>query len=297
MYSRRKSQNVQGAATRNAACWSGLLATLALMAHAVTGRGAEDDPVTSKADVLAKKRLETMHQVIDDFRVRSSQIESPEALKFSPRPLLRYSDQSREGDLGTLGVLDATVWRLGETGRPTAVVALEIYHVRDGNPLLNYECMSFSNRKFEMTSPRGPRWFPSGSALAMEPLADSPAPAQSPKSRLTQLRQLSRRFTVQEELRGEKIECRLLPQPIDRYDDMALGILDGAIFVFANGTNPEMGLVLECSEQQWTYGVFRCTGARLFAQLDGKSFLDSQKPANQPDAPRYVASHTIILPE
>ena len=297
MECRRNRHSLRGAAISNAACWPGLLAALTLMAYAIAGRGAEEEPVPSKPDALAKARLETMRRVIDDFRVRSTQIESPEALKFKPRPLLRYSDQSRDGDQGTQGILDATVWRLGEAGRPTAVVALEIYHVQDGNPLLNYECMSFSDQEFEMTSPRGPRWFPSAAALKMERLAGAPAPAESPKPRLVQLRQLSRRFTVQEELRGEKIECRLLAQPIDRYDDKASGILDGAIFVFANGTNPEMGLVLECSERQWSYGVFRCTGARLLAQLDGKSFLDSEKPANRPDGPRYVASHTIVLPE
>lgn len=297
MYCRRKSQTLQRPRVGSAARGPGLFVALTLIACTAAARGAEDEPAPSKADALAKQRLETMHQVIDDFRVRSPQIESPEALKFNPRPLLRYSDQSREGDLDTLGVLDATVWRLGKTGRPTAVVALEIYSVRAGNPLLNYEFMSLSDRKFELTSPRGPSWTPAGAPLVMTPLADVPAPAESPKSRLTQMRQLSRRFTVQEELRGEKIECRLLAQPIDRYDDQALGVLDGAIFIFANGTNPELGLILECSERQWSYGTFRCTGARLFAQFDGKQFLDSQKPANRPDGARYVASHTIVPPD
>ena len=297
MYCRRQSQKLQRASVSAAACGKSLFAALLLIGQAVAVRGAEDEPAPSKAETLAKNRLAAMRQAIDDFRVRSPQIESAAALKFNPRPLLRYSDQSREGDLGTLGVLDATVWRLGETGRPTAVVALEIYAVGAGNPLLNYEFMSFSDRKFELTSPRGPSWSPSGAALAMAPLADVPAPAESPKSRLTQMRELSRRFTVQEELRGEKIECRLLAQPIDRYDDKASGILDGAIFVFANGTNPELGLVLECSERQWSYGTFRCTGARLFAEFDGKPFLDSQKPANHAGGSRYVASHSIVLPE
>ena len=204
MYCRRNCQMFQRTAVAPTAYWPALMAALTLAACAVAARGAEQEPAPSKADALAKARLEAMRQVIEVFRVRSSQIDSAAALKFNPRPLLRYSDQSREGDNDTLGVHDATVWRLGETGRPTAVVALEIYSVRAGNPLLNYEFMSFSDRKFEMTSPRGPSWTPAGAGLAMTPLAEVPAPAESPKSRLAQMRQLSRRFTVQEELRGEK---------------------------------------------------------------------------------------------
>ncbi len=48
------------------------------------------------------------------------------ALAFVAKPQLRYSDPTR-GTAEANVLLDATVWRLGEKGRPTALVTLEIY--------------------------------------------------------------------------------------------------------------------------------------------------------------------------
>jgi hypothetical protein len=59
--------------------------------------------------------------------VRSSQIDSPAALKFRGEPILRFNDPSRRVVNGSLMLLDATAWRLGETGRPLAIVTLEMY--------------------------------------------------------------------------------------------------------------------------------------------------------------------------
>src|SRR5580704_4906111 len=46
-----------------------------------------------------------------------------------------------------------------------------------------------------------------------------------------------------------EIECRLLPQPIDRYKSAAQKIVDGAIFVYANSTNPELAVVLRRNDK------------------------------------------------
>jgi hypothetical protein len=273
-----------------------ILLALAYAMYAVVVCGAEDESEPPKDDAPAKQRLEIMRQAIDDFQVRSSQIESPEALKFRDEPSLRYNDQSRLGDNGAQALLDATVWRLGEKGRPLALVTLEIYPFGEGRAVLTWEFVSLSSSSFEMRNSHRVTWTPAGTDLSMKPLEDAPAPADSPRSRLIQLRQLSRRFTAQEELRGEKIDCRLLAQPIDRYDDESAGILDGAVFVFANGTNPEMGLVLECSDKGWSYGVFRLTSATLFAQLDRKSLDVPPKGPYAVNAPYTADRRSIPLP-
>lgn len=274
------------------------IVALGLLLHATAIRSAEEEPPDAKADRAAKARLEMMRKTIDDFHVRSSQIESPAALKFRDEPILRFNDQSRLGDNGALALLDATAWRLGETGRPLAIVTLEIYPFNEATGVLTYEFVSLTPSAFEMKNSRGVTWIPSDTQLTMTPLADAPAPADTKRSRLVQLRQLARRFTAQEELRGEKIELRMLSQPIDRYDDAESGILDGAIFVFANGTNPEMGLLLECSDKLWSYGVFRLASATLFAGFDGKSFdVPPKGPGYPADAPYTATRHQIALPE
>ena len=69
------------------------------------------------------------------------------------------------------------------------------------------------------------------------------------------MRQQSRRFTAKERINKELVECRLIAQPIDRYQSDADKIVDGAIFALANGTNPEIGIVFE---NQWgTLAVWR----------------------------------------
>lgn len=269
---------------------------LAIVARGTPSRGAEGEPETPKADRAAKARLEMMRKVINDFDVRSLQVEPAAALKFRQEPLLRYNDPSRPGDKGAQSLLDATVWRLGETGRPTAIVTLEVYPRGEATAVLSYEFVSLSPLAFEIKNSRGVTWTPSSTQLKIVPLPDAPEPADAKRSRLAQMRQLARRFTAQAEWRGDKTECRLLAQPIDRYDDEATGIVDGAVFVFANGANPEMALLLECSKKNWSYGVLRLTAAMLTAQLDGKSFDPPSKAAGNPvSAPTTGMQHEIEL--
>lgn len=239
-----------------------------------------------------------MRRAIEEFKVASAEIKAASALQFADRPLLRYSDQSRETGEGVKGVLDATVWRLGRSGRPKAIVTLEIYPVAGRDPLLAYEFISLSPQKFAMQSARLPQWAPRGTELQMAALEGAPPPADAPRGRLTQMRTLAGRFAASEEFQGQKIVCRMLPQPIDRYDDAAAGILDGAIFVFANGTNPEMGLVLECSQQQWSFGAFRLTAAALVGEFDGQKILELAKLAGDPVDGSYTGTREWIkLPE
>jgi hypothetical protein len=271
-----------------------LLGGLVLMTSAASLRGQDEQAEPSKAD----SRMKVMREAIDKFRVTSAEIKSEGDLKFSERPLLRYNDQTRESGQGIQGVLDATVWRLGESGRPKAIVTLEIYQVRDGNPLLTYEFVSLTPQKFQMRNLRGPTWLPEGTQLEMAVLPGAAAPAEKARTRLIQMRELARRFTAQEKLGPQKIECRLLAQPIDRYEDGAAGIVDGAVFAFANGTNPEMGMLLECSDKQWSYGIFRLASAVLFVQLDGKPLIESRKlPGYGANLPYTATRHPIVLPE
>ncbi len=274
-----------------------LLLCLTAVASASRSYG-DDEPERSKADAQAGQRIDLMRGAIAALRTTSFEIESKSALKFAARPLLRYHDQSRETGDGVKGVLDASVWRLGETGRPIALVTLEIYPVSGKNPLLAYEFVSLSPKKFEMKSTRVPKWAPHGTELSMAALDGAPPPADTARGRLAQMRELARRFTAHEEFQGQKIVCRLLPQPIDRYDDAEAGITDGAILVFANGTNPEMGLLLECSDKQWSYGAFRLTAAALFAEFDGKTILEMAKLNGDPVNGSYTgAREWVVLPE
>jgi hypothetical protein len=232
-----------------------------------------------------------MKSTIDDFKVSSNSELPKSALTFAKTPLLRYNDEAR-------GFLDAAVWRLGETGRPTAFLTIELYRAGESSALLTYEFISLSPAEFSMFSTRGVRWSPSQTDLKMAPLPDAPAPADSARGRLPQLRQLARRFAVHEDHAGNKVECRLMPAPIDRYADPDHKIVDGAVFAFATGTNPELGLLLETDGKEWTYGVFRMGAAALFIDLDDKPRHEIPNVQNYSMSASYTATrHGVALPE
>jgi hypothetical protein len=89
------------------------------------------------------------------------------------------------------------------------------------------------------------------------------------------MKSLVEQFNLWEEYRGEKFELRLLPHPVYRYQDEEAGLIDGALFNFAHGTNPEVFAVIECrktaSGPTWSYGFLPLAGARVTATLDGKT--------------------------
>ena len=59
-----------------------------------------------------------------------------------------------------------------------------------------------------------------------------------------------------------------MPQPIDRYLINQDKGSHGAIFAFANGTNPEVLLFLESDDNGWRYGLSRMCGAEPTVKFD-----------------------------
>jgi hypothetical protein len=234
-------------------------------------------PAAARDDSPARERLERMQAAVMSLEPTSAELKKP-ALALPAKPLLRYSDPTRGG----VGVnfkapakgnvlVDAGVWRLGAEGRPTALVTLEIYQAGDGSRVMSFEFLSLTDKKFSLQhSTESVHWDATGSALEMKDLPGAPKPAAAPAARLVQMRQLARRFAARERFKGESAECRLIAHPIDRYRAAAGGIDDGAIFALANGTNPEIGIVIESDGKRWRYGVLRLSSAESRVALDGR---------------------------
>jgi hypothetical protein len=220
----------------------------------------------------AKQRLAFMVSVIEDYKFSSDDIESKSAGQFVRQPLLRYSDPTRDlMDTSASALIDAGVWRLGKEGRPTALVVLEIYRSADGKGTLAHEFVSLSPQRFSVSQQdKSVQWQATGTDLKLVALDRAPTPAKSAAGRLTQMRQLARRFTAKETLGENFIACRLMSQPIDRYQSEAEGIIDGAIFAYANGTNPELAVILEADKSGWKYGVVRLGAAKSSMLLDDR---------------------------
>lgn len=259
-------------------------------------------PIAAQDDPQAKQRLEMMQAAVASLEPASAELK-PATLAPATKPLLRYSDPTRGG----VGVdfkapekdnvlVDAGVWRLGAAGRPTALVTLEIYQAADGSRVVSFEFLSLTDKKFSLRhKTEAVRWDATGSALEMKELPDAPKPAGTPAARLVQMRQLARRFAARERFKTETAECRLIAQPIDRYQSPAEGIDDGAIFALANGTNPEIGIAIETDGKRWRYGVLRLSSAESHVTLDGKEVaaFEAFNPHGRRDGPYNSGSYKI----
>jgi hypothetical protein len=221
---------------------------------------------TEKDDAaIARQRevsLKEMKQRLGRITVRVRQKDDEVELKSPEQPLLRFNDPAREFH-------DGAVWAFGERGRPAVLLALERYGSK-----WNWELVSTSKEGLSAELVDGWKWAPARPGLELRELPDAEAPAESEAGRLRQMKSFARRFTAEETAGGQRYELRVLPQPLVRYADPDGGIVDGAMFAYVYGTNPEVIAVLECHKTDgghsaWWYGFVPLTTAGASAGLDG----------------------------
>jgi hypothetical protein len=88
------------------------------------------------------------------------------------------------------------------------------------------------------------------------------------------MRDMAREFTVERNHPEQKKEImRMLPQPIYRYSSSAADVLDGAMFVFVEGTDPEAYLLLEASgvdKPVWRFAFARMNLVEFWGRHQGE---------------------------
>jgi hypothetical protein len=98
-------------------------------------------------------------------------------------------------------------------------------------------------------------------------IPDAPVPADTAPLRLTQMRDLAREFSATTTLDGVNQDLRLLAQPLYRYESKSPDVIDGALFTFVTGTDPELMLVIEARRTAagpaWHFGAGRFTDLSL----------------------------------
>jgi hypothetical protein len=196
-------------------------------------------------------------------------------------PCLRFQDPTRANDFGTIWI-----WSYG--GRPTAILELEWY--RERSDLIAAVFNQIDAGRYELQLNQNPWWVPQKTDVEWIKIEDQEEPSTDAKRRGFQMRNISRSMSAHEfwDPDNSRFELRLLSQPIHRYSDTERGIVDGSMFVFANGTNPEIALLLEVvqvgSKTEWRMGFARIGHAEMHVEIAQKSVWT---------VPRYVpADHT-----
>jgi hypothetical protein len=185
------------------------------------------------------------------------------------RPLLTFGDPARSNDTGT-------VWAYGTTGRPLAV--LELY--RSGTTGADWvHAIALTNTTpVALSLPDGRRWTPVVPDVPRLTVTAEP-PAGTPRLRLAWMKQFVAKCAAHEfwDPDNSRYELRLLPQPLMRYADEPNGLIDGACFVFAHGTNPEILLFVEAvihgqrQEPEWRLAAAPLGSAELLLEHEGRT--------------------------
>jgi hypothetical protein len=197
-------------------------------------------------------------------------IESGSEIERVEDPVLQYTEPVRGSVYGTL-------WVWGQKGRPAAVLEL----IRHGDPnsesCLDWFCFhATTDRPIQLTAKSGQTWTPQASELNFQSLPRAPVPAQTPVARMGQMKQFVRRFSAHEFYTSGRVELRLLPAAVHRYEDPERGLIDGAIFVMAEGTHPEATLFLEAVQPAnqekpiWQFAIGRSGAAEMAMFYDEK---------------------------
>lgn len=246
-------------------CWLSIAAVV-LGCVAVTPRlsaQTRDDADTKKKKQERDERMREMtRRWLSSKAYRPQEGKDVDVARLR-KPLFRFSDPAR-------GVLDGTVWAWGSTGRPVALLTQEMYETKWA-----YELISLTSERISVATHVGWRWRPVKPGLQLKRFPQSTKPAASKSARLRQMKQLARRFTLVQPVETGRVELRLLPRPLHRYSYPATGLIDGALFIYVYGTNPEGVIAVECHRERsgdsnWHYGVAPLTGWYLTAWLDGK---------------------------
>jgi hypothetical protein len=233
----------------------------------VAGADEKNQEGKSRDEALAARRFELMQKRVAAAKVESGEPGFPRG--FAPEPIFRYSDSTR-------GFVAGAVWKLGDEGRPKALLATELRRKLQGKgqPNISYEFSSLTTSPFSVKSDEMD-WSPAGTRFEFKPIPKAQAPEGTPQGRLRQLRELARRFASNEEVKNEKFELRLLSTPVHRYTPSSADRADGAVFFFTIGTNPEVVLLIESDGKGWSYAAGRMTGAQVVVlTLDGAAAWD-----------------------
>jgi hypothetical protein len=207
--------------------------------------------------------------------------------ELQPEPLLRWNNQIVQED-------DAAFFLWTTDGRPVA--AAQLFMQGDD---WHHEFQSLHDDGFSAYAPgqAEPFWQPAGSGIQYAAVADADPPGATPGVRLRQMRDILRSFRAKcsPDTEENPEELRLLSTPLYRYQCASNGIEDGALFAFAQGTNPEVLLLVETHREgnasvTWRYAIAPMMSWAAEVAEDGEVVWEQPKaevPTPTRDGPYY----------
>lgn len=252
---------------------------------------AEDRESIAQVDALAK-------HLFKELTFQTGAKNSERRLTVADAPVLRWSNP-------TAGKVHGADFVVVERGIPRAYCS--VYRWFTPYKDRTIELSSLTTEPILATRNDRPLWSTVDTGVAMANVPDAPAPAANATQRGNQMRKIASRFSVElVDTRGAtdgvRRELRLLARPVFRYaidaNDPVPNIVDGAIFAFVEGTDPEALLVVEARKKDealvYQFALVRRNSNALTGKCDGKAVwqVEDMKPWERSDRPYFAVNIT-----
>jgi hypothetical protein len=267
-----------------------LVSTIGLE-QSVSAQVAADLKGGESTDAIVAARRARMKELASSYSFKIPN--AAETVKLIEKPLFYWATPERQAIGGEL-----YLWTM--QGRPFASIGMWTYDdVRD-----SHELQSFSEIPFDAsTSATTPNvssiaksapWQPRTAGVVYRKLDGASAPENTPVRRLSQAKAILRerfRANVQHD-NGNLEELRLISQPLYRYQPVPPGVVDGLMFAFAMGTDPEVLVVLEARTEGdtvvWYYAIAPSTSVRAKCFIDEREVWISENLSTSSTFRMYI---------
>jgi hypothetical protein len=260
----------------------------------VPGTGGAEPPGKDDPPEEPKKLNELIEQSVNWYDVLPDA--DAEALK--PVPVIRWRNVIR----GQQGEAMMVVWP--HNGRPVAMASIYPWK---GNMNHEFDSLSRENKLIARDRDRV-IWSPETAGVEFKDVPRAPKPGKTAPERLRQMKAIAEGFkatmTGWQGDNSDQEVLRLLPRPLYRYDLKNArapdpNLLDGALFAYVLGTDPEAVLVLEsigtAEKADWQYAFVRATSGGLEVKLGPEVVWTAGKaPANRnPKLPHFTMQRVL----
>lgn len=221
-------------------------------------------PVTAQTSAYSAEQLQSFFQkTAEDYEISVG----GRPLTLKKQPLMNWKNPIRTQSRGALYVWDLE-------GRPQVLGSIFTFEYNEV-VRCRHELISLADQPLTAELNGEVVWSPTQGGTEWTPCKPELVPAQTTSRRLFQMRSIARQFIGK--LRtsdGQTATLTLIPQPLLRYQSVKDGIIDGAVFSFAQGTDPEILLVLEAKrskdgETAFFYAPVRANYLGLSLEFEG----------------------------